>query len=728
MVEIRPNDLRFTTAEAAAFLNDLMGLDLSPEDIAALETRTEGWIAGLQLAALSLQGRHDRKEFVAAFSGSHHYIIDYLVDEVLSRQPEAIQSFLRQTSILDRLSPPLCDAVLETKASRQILHQLEGANLFLVPLDDRRRWYRYHHLFADFLGQRLRESEPERIAELHRRAAGWYEHNGFIPEAVSHALAAGDFEGAARLVEQSARQMLERSELEQLIGLVDELPDEHVRARPWLCVFHAWALRLSGSGLEAVESRLRGAERALEERGELPQGELVAGSTSPEGEATKILGHIAAIRAYQALYREQIPCVIELAHQALEYRPEGDFVRSSIALALGWAYRFSGDLVAASEALGEARAIGLRSGNIYLAVAATCRAAHGLVLGGKLHQAAESYQQALQMTTREDGRRLPVAGYAYVYLGGVHREWNDLETAARYLAEGIDLCARVGYVMDQVVGHVSLARVRWAQGDLDGGRDALLNAERLSQRMKSYVYVRRWVEDGQVRLWLAQGNIDAAARWAQESGLRADDELTFMRELEHIILARVLVALGREQPRDAQINDALDLLARLLNQAEMAGWMGKAIEILVLQALALQVKGDEEEALAALERALTLAEPEGYVRVFVDEGGPMQALLRVAASRGIAPLEAYVSKLLAAFEPGAAPGQLPPVSPLIEPLSQRELEVLRLLATELSGPEIARELTVTLSTVRYHTHNIYGKLSVHHRRAAIRRAKELGLL
>ncbi len=448
--------------------------------------------------------------------------------------------------------------------------------------------------------------------------------------------------------------------------------------------------------------------------------EFVEEATFPAEEAPKILGHIAAIRAYQALYKEEIPRVIELAHQALEYRPEGDFVRSSIALALGWAYRFSGDLVAANQALADAKSIGLMSGNTYLAVAATCRAAHGLVLGGKLHQAVESYREALQMATIKDGSRLPVAGYAYVYLGGVYREWNDLETATRYLLEGIDLCAQVGYIMDQVIGHVNLARVKQAQRDFDSARDALLNAERLSQRMKGYVYVRRWVEDCQVRLWLAHGNLDAVAHWAQESELRADDELNFLRELEHIILARALVALGRERPGSSHIDDAQNLLARLRPAAETAGWMGKAIEILVLQALALQAQGEEEEALAALERALSLAEPEGYVRTFVDEGEPMAKLLRQAEAHGVAP--DYVSQLLAAFEIETED------EGLVEPLSDRELEVLRLLSTDLSAPEIAAELVVSVNTVRTHIKHIYSKLDAHSRYQAVERAKELDLL
>ncbi|UCC88540.1 MAG: hypothetical protein JSV81_04315, partial [Anaerolineales bacterium] len=410
MTEIRAGDLRFTQEEAAAFLNQTMGLNLSLTEVAALEQRTEGWIAGLQLAALSMQGEHPKHipGFIEAFTGSHRYVVDYLVEEVLRRRPPGTRSFLLQTSILDRMTGPLCDAVCEAPSEsdgQATLEQLEAASLFLIPLDNERRWYRYHHLFADLLRNQLEASQPDLVPILHDRASTWYERNGLIPEAVTHALAAKDFKKAARLVEQIARQMLERSQLAQLMKWVDALPKEHVGALPWLCVYHAWALRLSGAAFQAVESRLRDAEQALGRYEGLPQAELVEWSVFTEGEAPKVRGHIAGLRAYQALYKEEIPRVIELAHQALETGPAGDFVRSSIALALGWAHRFSGDLVAASQAFGEARAIGLRSGNTYLAMAATCRDAHGLVLGGRLHQAVESYQEALQIATIKGGSR-----------------------------------------------------------------------------------------------------------------------------------------------------------------------------------------------------------------------------------------------------------------------------------------------------------------------------------
>ena len=448
------------------------------------------------------------------------------------------------------------------------------------------------------------------------------------------------------------------------------------------------------------------------------------------------MGHITAIRAFQAVYRDEIPRVIELAHRALVYRPEGAFVRSNIAFALGWAYRFSGDLEASYHAFEESSTIGLSSGNFYLAVTTKCRAAYGQVLAGRLKQAMASLKEAAQLAIREDGRQVPVAGYAYVYMGGIHREWNDLETAASYSLNGIDLCKRVGYLMDQAVGYTTLTRVKLAQRDWEGAQIAIQEAKKLSQMMHAYVYVRRWVEDCQIRLWAGQGNTAEISRWVQESGLSTEDELTFLRDIEHLILARALVALGRGQAGSLYLKDALTLLPRLLNMTQSAGWIGKTIEVLVLQALALQAKGERESALMALEKGLTIAKPEGYLRTFIDEGEPMVELLQLAKSQGI--YSDYVEDLLSVFDvttlvqrqmmPSGGSTSVNGISRMAEPLSKREFEVLRQLNTDLSGPEIAQELMVALSTVRYHTNNIYGKLSVHNRREAVNRGKQLGLL
>jgi LuxR family maltose regulon positive regulatory protein len=753
ITELRSNDLRFTLEETTDFLNRVMGLDLTGTERIALEERTEGWIAGLQLAALTMQGMdvQDRHAFVSDFTGSSRYIVDYLLDEVLARRPGGTKDFLLQTSILDRMSGPLCDAVLGRgerttfPASREVLEQLEQANLFLIPLDNKREWYRYHHLFGDLLRVRLNQTYPDRLPILHRRASQWYEAGAYWDEAIRHALAAGDVDEAARLVEQNAMETFIHSELARLMRWVDALPDDLVRGRPWLIVYHAWALRLTGAPYGDVEASLQNAEQALERGTKLSAPETHAAEAAlTEEEAQHLLGHIYAIRTYQALYSERFDQVKELSYQALEYLPQDSFMRSAVAMAIGLAERFNGDLNAASRAFLEARAISLKYGNRYVAVTATCRLAYTQMLAGQLHQGADTCQEALQLATGEDGRRLPVAGYALVYLGSIYREWNELQMAAQYLVEGINLCAQVGYILDQIVGQVTLARVRMAQGDWGAARNACEKADELSQKMKGYLYARRWAEDCQVRLWLAlcptdPGCLRNAVRWSNQSKLRIDDDLNFFHDLAHITLARVLVAQGRVDLDAGHLVDAQHLLNRLLEMAVTAGWIGKILEILVLQVLAYQEQGQVEEALKTLERAFSLAEPEGYFRIFLDEGQPMAHLLYKAAERGIFP--EYTGRLLVQFPaeeqiitptPGASYAEASYArsltSTMIEPLTKREQEVMLLIASGASNAEIAQELYIAVGTVKNHVKNIYSKLNVHSRAQAIARSRDLGLI
>jgi LuxR family maltose regulon positive regulatory protein len=754
MNEIRAGDLRFTPGEMRLFFNQAMKLDLRPTEIAALDTRTEGWIAGLHLAALSLRDRpdrDDRRAFIEAFAGDDRHVVDYLVNQVLARQPEPVQRFLLRTAILERLSGPLCDAVLgqdgDEGSSAEVLEYLEQANLFVVALDNRREWYRYHHMFADLLRFRLRRGVGAHgLAPLHARAGKWYEQNGYPAQAIHHALAARDHERAVRLVEAGAREMFVRSELATLLRWVDALPAERVRARPWLCIYTAWSKRLSGALAPEVETWVLAAEQALAAADVISDAGVAEAADAPtlaQDEARAMQGHIAALRAYQALYREQIPRAIELARKALENLSQDDFCRGLCALALGWAARFSGDLAGASRALRQATEASLASGNRYTASNAASRLVYTYMLQGKLHHAAASAQEALRLAvprvaTGAESERLPVAGYALVYLGGIHYEWNDFQAAADHLGQGIELCARVGLALDQIVGYAWLVRLRQAQGDPAAACEACQKAEQLSGKMRGYLYAQRWVEDCKVRLWVAQGRLDDLARWVVESGLHVDDEIAFTRELEHLILARALVALGRQAPKSGHLADAGQLLARLLEAAEPAGWLGKAIEGLALQALVYQAQSKPQPALAALQRALALAEPEGYVRVFLDEGEPMIRLLRRAAGQGIAP--DYVQRLLA-DHPDDHPKRIDDVAPSVvrrpssslrglgpDPLSERELEVLALLADGLTNQEIAARLYLAVSTVKVHTRNLYSKLDVHSRTQAVARAHELGFL
>jgi LuxR family maltose regulon positive regulatory protein len=727
LTEIRSGDLRFTKMEATAFLNDFMNLDLSIDEIIALEMRTEGWIAGLQLAGLSLQQRADKHEFILAFSGVHRHLIDYLVDEVLSRQPEKIRSFLCQSSILDRLNASICDATLDISSSRQILQELEETNMFLIPMDDERKWFRYHHLFGDFLKLCLQDGQADLVPELHHRAAGWYETHGYDSEAFNHLLLAEDYAEATRFVGKKARILLERSELAQLMNWVSALPEEDVRGHPRLSIYHTWALRLSGSQYDVVENKIHEIEGVLEASPvNLSMLELGKIYSQPEDELRNLKAHLLALRAFQGIYSENNSRAIELAEEARTYQPDEKFVLSSLGFALGWAYRLSGDNLAAYQEFRESSAISNDSGNTYMAVTTLCRAAYGLVLMGRLHEAEQVFNEALDLACRDYERQIPVAGYAYVYLGGINLEWNNLEPAKRYVLDGIQLCERVGYIMDQAVGYCYLTRINLAQGDIDSAQDACLSAKELSQLMKDYLYVRRWVEDCQVRLWAAQGNFESLERWVQTCGLSLEDTPNFKRDMDHIILARAFVELAQHRPASSYLEDALTLLSKLQIMAEDVKWNGKLIEILVLQAMALHIAKRGEQALHALNRAISLAEPEGYVRTFVDEGMPMGLLLGNLLQNGVD--NNYAQKLYKRFEFNRTADHILSTQSMIEPLSSRELDVMGMLATELSGPEIANEMSIALSTLRFHTRNIYGKLQVNNRRTAVRKAKDLNLI
>jgi LuxR family maltose regulon positive regulatory protein len=747
LTEIRADDLRFSLEEAALFLEKGMGLKVSVGDIATLEARTEGWIVGLQLAAISIQRlkhQYEITRFVENFSSSNRYILDYLTDEVLQQRPVGTRDFLLQTSILSRLSAPLCQAVTGMENSQEILETLDAVNLFLIPLDDECCWYRYHHLFDDLLQKRLGLLQPDFISELHHRAAGWYKQNGWISEALDHLLAAGDYHGAADLVEQNARALLERSELATVMTWVDALPGTQVRDRPWLCVYHAWALRLSGAPFDAVESRIEEAEVAIQKYIQSQEDNTsVDESTRLKNQIDKLNGHIFGLQSFQHLYKENIPRVLELTQSAQALKPEENFVRASISFARGWALRFSGDLELAYQAFANTKKFSLASGNIYLAVAGTCRAAYGHILGGELRQANKHLHEAIDIATVSEGKQYPVVGYAYVYLGGILYEWNDLETANRYLKEGIELCAQVGFIMDQVVGLVILAQVQRVFGDWDAVQDAIQKAENLSQKMKSYVYVRRWVENTQVRLWLAQNDWNEICRWIQTCGLTIDDNLDYSRDLEHTILARALVYSGINLPEFTDIRDALTLLGRLLEKAETAKWWGKAIEILSLQALAFQTLGDYQNALSSLKKAITQAEPEGYIRTFIDEGQPMHRLisdLREAMVQNPAveeqSLVRHLDRILLVFDQEKT-GELgdrftkdsiTERQSIVEPLSNREREVLYLMADGKTNQEIALELVIAVTTAKKHVSNIIGKFGVTNRTQAVARARALNLI
>jgi LuxR family maltose regulon positive regulatory protein len=729
MDELRAADLRFTVSEASEFLEGMMGLSLSAEDIAALETRTEGWIAGLQLAAISMRGREDATSFIKSFAGSHHFVLDYLVEEVVGQQSEDVQAFLLRTSILDRLCGPLCDAVLidSSTSGQDTLEYLEHSNLFLVPLDDDRHWYRYHHLFAELLRQRLHQNGDESVAELHVRASRWFEDNGLETEAIHHALIAEDFERAAGLVEMAWPAMDARFRAAAWLGWVKALPDELVRARPVLSVGYAWAL-LGGGELEAGEARLLDAERWLEasaDSGERPEDPSSGMVVVDEGQFRFLPASIASARAYHALAFGDVPGTAEYARRALDLLPRGDHARRGQAAALlGLAHWTSGDLEAAHQALADAMANFRMAGNLHFAISGTYGLADIRIDQGRLRDAVGIYENALQLAGEQGEPALRGTAELYMGLSGLYLERGDLEVARQLLLKSDELGEHAALPNWPYRRCVATARMAEAQGEFNDALDLLNEAQ--------WLYHRTPVPDVRptaalkTRVWVAQGRLAEALDWAREQGLSAHDDLSYLREFEHITLARVLLARYENDGEERSIHEAMGLLERLLEAADEGGRTGRVIEILVLQALAHEAQGESPSALVPLERALTLAEPEGYVRVFVDEGRPMAQLLSEAAAHGMTPN--YTGTLLAAFEAETRKGGDKSYSSLVEPLSQREVEVLQLIAHGLSNREIGERLFLALDTVKGHNRRIFGKLSVGRRTEAVAKARSLGIL
>jgi LuxR family maltose regulon positive regulatory protein len=735
LTEARASDLRFTSEEAATFLNQVMGLELSAQDIAELEKRTEGWVAGLQMAALAMTGRDDVAGFVAAFTGSNRHVVDYLAEEVLGRQPEGLRNVLLKTSILDRMCAPLCDAVTGHTDGQTTLERLEQANLFLVPLDDERQWYRYHHLFADVLRQRLSQTQTESVPALHQRASGWFEEEGLVPEAIHHAVAARDWERAIRLIEAIGMRVVLSRQVQTVLGWTDGLPEEMVRERPVLCTIRATALMFLDRPAEA-EGRLRDAERRL--RG-----------TPTTDEARAILGRIAVIRAAIARFSGDVERCVAMGRRALELLPETESTareRAAAGTNVALAYQVSGDVTPANERLLEEAVASSRTvGDQIPLLSGINSLARLRTLQGRLRAAAATYEDAASVVSVRDGLRDLVNSAAYyVGLGDINREWNDLDSAERRLKRGMALFSGALVVDADVVtrGYLSLASVQRARGlHIDAGATLDDFASMARQRGLHPRLVARG-EAAKARLALIRDDLPAAVSWAEASGLGVYDEPSYRREEQYLTLARVLIAQGRADPTGRNLHDALDLLERLLAVAEAGGRKGSAIEILALGALALQARQESSESLLTLESALTLAEPEGYVRLFVDEGAPMAALLaeilkrQRRESRNVRrrAVSVYARLLLAAFasphtstEPpeGRAPES---DRPMLDPLTAREREVLALIAEGLSNREIAARLFIATSTVKGYVHSLLRKLEAESRTKAISRARELHLL
>ena len=742
MTELRAADLRFTESEAAGFLNQVMALHLAPAQVTALEARTEGWIAGLQLAALSLRGQQDTAQVVKTFAGDNRYVVDYLVEEVLQRQPAPVRNFLLQTAMLARLSGPLCDAVTGQAAGQAQLEALERGNFFVVPLDEKRRWYRYHHLFADVLAAHLRAEQPDLVPVLHGRASVWYEQNGLRADAVRHALAAGDFVRAAELIELAVPAMRRSRQEAIALGWLKALPDELVRARPMLSAAYAWALLSSGE-FEGVEARLQDAERwldttaAMREPTQTPSAASTGGNSLgavvvDEAEFRRLPGALAVHRAAHALALGDVAGTVKHARRAIDLLAQDDhLLRGAAAGILGLASWTSGDLEAAHRSYAASLALLQRAGHISDTIGCALALADIRIAQGRLRKAMNTYEWGLQLATEPNAPVLRGAADMHVGMSELYRERDDLSAATQHLLTGKELGEHTGLPQNPYRRRVAMARLREDQGDLTGALDLLDEAERLY--VGDFSPNVRPVAASRARVWVAQGRVSEALGWAHAQGLSVEDDCDYLHEFEHITLARVLLARYQRDRAGHGLLEATGFLERLLQAAAEGERTGSVIEILVLLALAYHAQGDISAACPTLQRALALAEPQGYVRLFVDEGPPMTQLLLELAARRFMP--EYTSRLLAACgiaqTKNTDPSPLaasPAVHPLIEPLSQRELEVLRLFNTELSGPEIARELVVALSTVRTYTKGIYSKLNVNSRRAAVNRAAELGLL
>ena len=691
LTEVRAADLRFTADEAAAFLNTAMGLTLTADEVAALETRTEGWIAGLQLAALSMRGKDDAASFIQSFTGTHHFVLDYLAEEVLQHQPAHIQQFLLQTSILDRFCAPLCDVVLEADTG-DMLYELEQANLFLIPLDNQRRWYRYHHLFGDLLRQRLQQSDDVDVPALHSRASVWYEDQNLPLEAFQHAAAAGDLDRAAHLIEGNGMPLYFRGGSKPVLNWFGSLPQQVLAANPVLMVNYAGALMITGTQINGIEEMLQTAENALE--------------TRPIDDKTDdLIGHIATIRSMLAGPQYDIATMLEQANRALDHLSEDNVaIRTMVMWSKGLAHQYLGEREAAKRVHSEVVAISQQTHNIMVTIAAqTCL---GQVQEGdnQLHRAVESYQGIVDLVGEPPWS---VACESFLGLGRIAYQWNNLDDAIHYGQTGRDLGQQIENVDTPVACFVLIAEVQMARGALDDAASSLADGVRYA-RQNNFEAMLPLVIAAQVRLFLLRGDITAAQH------LTTNHDLPASR-------ARVALTQGDTAA-------ALALLEPLLNEMDAKGWHDERLRLRVLLALVYQADNNIDAALDVLETALTLAAPDEMIRVFLDEGAPMQALLNEIATRGVMPN--YTQSLLNIFHeayPDAAKPH-PQNQPLIEPLSERELQILGMVADGLSNREISERLFLALDTIKGHNRRIYGKLGVKRRTEAVARARELGLL
>lgn len=725
LTEIRAIDLRFTYSEANEFLNDIMRLNLPLKDVKTLTTRTEGWVTGLQLAGISLRETEDPTHFIQSFSGSHRFVLDYLIEEVLHQQTDKIRSFLLKTAILERLSGPLCNAVTNQDNGQATLEMLEHSNLFIIPLDEERNWYRYHHLFSELLLQRLKKKQPETLKGLHQQAIEWYEKNSLIDEAIGHALHAEHYEKAIRLIEMHIDSIWAQGEFAKLRHWLIGLPEELVLSRPQLAIFQAWEYFASG--------RLDEGEKFFQDAGLISSQDLNQNSENQSKEVLsssftemKLPGKAAEIHAWISAYRRgNISGLIKHLSQTLENLPNKDLHwRGAIATTLADTYAFNGNLLGAYQARLETLKTCEAAGNTYLYIYNSAKLALNLKVQGQLLQAQELCQQRVRFANDTGMSKTAVVGWLLAIWSDVLAEMNKIDEASTLIKKSIDLTENGGDVSILGWSYLSLIRILFSKGDLTGAEESTQKIIKLAQESVLPTWILHHNTIWQLRIWLAQEKFEASSRWINERNLDFTKTPFYLDNLEHIGIARVLIHQGKW-------NESILIVDQLLEAAQVGGDITREIELLIIQALALYSGGDTNEALATLEKALKIGEPRGFCRIFVDEGEPMANLLYEALSRGIA--SEFARQLLAIFpvEESTETNALKPQNPddeLIEALSEREIEVLQLINNGFTNQDIATKLFLSLHTVKAHIRNIYSKLNVHNRTQAIAKAKVLGIL
>ncbi|MAU12902.1 MAG: LuxR family transcriptional regulator [Anaerolineaceae bacterium] len=691
LTELRAADLRFRADEAAIFLNQAMGLALSSEDVEALEQRTEGWIVGLQLAALSMQGQQDTHQFIQSFTGSHHFVLDYLIEEVLNLQPSHIQDFLLKTSILDHMCGPLCDAILQdaSQSGAATLESIRQANLFLIPLDNERRWYRYHHLFGDLLRKRLGQSTQIEVNMLHNRASAWYEANGFELEAFQHAIASNDIERAERLIESQGTPLYLRGIVKPILYWLESLPHHILDAHPSLWIAYASTLLLAGQHT-SVEQKLNEAENALQNVG-------------LDDTVQDIMGRIASMRATLAVIQNDAEAMISHSNDALaRLHPENLPSRIAAQWTLGYAYQLQGNHRLARNAYKEVLQFSESGEKSFYFIVATISLGQLQELDNQLHQASESYLSAIALSSEPSH---PIASEAFLGLARINYQWNDLESAQEYGQQCHELLQRMEHTDTTASYKIFLAYLHLSKSDFTSASDDLDEAEAFV-RQNNFMFRMPDIVEAQVRVLIHRGDLTTALQLA---------------ETHNLSISQARIYLAQENA-----SRALQILVPFIQEAKERELQNEVLKGLVLQAVVYKALNQQDTALEVLDESLALAKHGGFIRIFVDEGMLMKELLSEAVAQKMSPT--YSQKLLMAFESNSGAEPSLASQALIDPLSERELEVLRLVAEGLSNREVSKRLFVALDTVKGHNRNIYQKLQVKRRTEAVARARELGLI